>query len=67
MEGPGGAGANSRAGQEGRGTRHRDRAVSEVVSIVLLLAVAVVGVGLIAVTVYSQPMPGETPQVDILV
>lgn len=45
----------------------RDRAVSEVVSIVLLLAVVVAGVGLIAVTIYSQPTPGETPQVEILV
>ncbi|MCE5337603.1 MAG: type IV pilin [Methanomicrobiaceae archaeon] len=42
-------------------------AISEVISVVLLLGVVVVGVGLIAVTIYSQPTPEKTPQVDILV
>nr|WP_303714457.1 type IV pilin [Methanoculleus marisnigri] len=54
-------------GNTNRSLRCGDRAVSEVVSIVLLLAVVVVGVGLIAVTIYSQPTPEKTPQVDILV
>ncbi|PKL63509.1 MAG: hypothetical protein CVV31_00210 [Methanomicrobiales archaeon HGW-Methanomicrobiales-2] len=67
MKGPGQSRGNRRAEQEGRGIRHKDHAVSEVVSIVLLLAVAVVGVGLVAVTIYSQPTPEGTPQVDILV
>lgn len=53
--------------ESGRGIRHNHHAVSEVVSIVLLLAVVVVGVGIVAVTIYSQPAPEGTPQVDILV
>ena len=67
MKGTGESRGNSRAEQEGRGIRHKDHGVSEVVSIVLLLAVVVVGVGIVAVTIYSQPAPEGTPQVDILV
>jgi hypothetical protein len=67
MEVAGDTGNRAVQGNTSRSLRCDDRAVSEVVSIVLLLAVAVVGVGLIAVTIYSQPMPEETPQVDILV
>lgn len=51
----------------GRILRPGERAVSEVVSVVLLLGVVVVGVGIITVTIYSQPAPEKTPQVDILV
>jgi len=62
-------GESNRAVKEdtGRRLRHGDRAVSEVISVVLLLAIVVMGVGIIAVTIYSQPMPEETPQVSILV
>jgi len=52
-------------GDSCRGHRTGERAVSEVVSIVLLLAVVIMGVGIIAATIYSQPTPQQTPQVDI--
>ncbi len=67
MKGTGESRGNSRAGQKGCDIPHKDHAVSEVVSIILLLAVVVVGVGIVAVTIYSQPAPEGTPQVDILV
>ena len=54
-------------GDISRALRPGERAVSEVVSVVLLLGVVVVGVGIITVTIYSQPAPEKTPQVDILV
>lgn len=47
--------------------RNNERAVSEIVGIALLLAVVVMGVGIVAVTIYSQPMPEKTPQVEILI
>lgn len=47
--------------------RNDERAVSEIVGIALLLAVVVMGVGIVAVTIYSQPMPERTPQVEILI
>ncbi|KUL00873.1 MAG: hypothetical protein XE11_2322 [Methanomicrobiales archaeon 53_19] len=47
--------------------RNDERAVSEIVGIALLLAVVVMGVGIVAVTIYSQPMPEKTPQVEILI
>jgi len=56
-----------RAMQEYAGGMKNARGVSEVISVVLLLAVVVVGVGIIAVTIYSQPTPTEIPEVSILV
>ncbi len=44
-----------------------EQAVSEIVATILLISVAVLGAAIIAVTLYSQPLPEETPQVAILV
>lgn len=44
-----------------------EKAISEIVAAILLISVAVLGVAIIAVTLYSQPLPEETPQVAILV
>ncbi|MDI6867654.1 type IV pilin N-terminal domain-containing protein [Methanoculleus sp.] len=51
----------------GHKVRSDEHAVSEIVGIALLLAVVVMGVGIVAVTIYSQPMPEKTPQVEILI
>lgn len=40
-------------------------AVSEVVGAILLVSVAVLGVGIVAMTILSQPTPSETPHVSI--
>ncbi|NQS79057.1 MAG: type IV pilin [Methanoculleus bourgensis] len=53
--------------QEYVGGMKNARGVSEVISVVLLIGVVVVGVGIIAVTIYSQPTPAEIPEVSILV
>jgi len=60
---------NSRAARREtrRSLRPGERAASEVISVLLLLGVVVVGVGIIAVTIYSQPTPEKTPQVSILI
>jgi len=42
-------------------------AVSEVIAIVLLIAVVVMGVGIVLVSMYSQPLPEETPHLNILI
>jgi len=62
-------GTGRRAAQavSGRKLRNDEHAVSEIVGIALLLAVVVMGVGIVAVTIYSQPMPEKTPQVEILI
>jgi len=44
-----------------------ENAVSELIAIVLLLGVLVVGVGIIMVTITSQPLPDEIPNINILV
>jgi len=44
-----------------------EKATSEVVAAILLISVTVLGVSIIVVTLYSQPLPEETPQVAILV
>jgi hypothetical protein len=67
MDGIKGTDSRVAQGDSSRSLRPGEHGVSEIVGVVLLLAVVVMGVGLIAVTIYSQPTPGETPQVDILV
>lgn len=42
-------------------------AVSDLIAVVLLLGVLVVGVGIIMVTMTSQPLPDEIPNINILV
>mgnify|MGYP001172644174 CR=1 FL=1 len=44
-----------------------ENAVSELIAIVLLLGVLVVGVGIIMVTITSQPLPDEIPNINVLV
>ncbi|WP_332450096.1 type IV pilin N-terminal domain-containing protein [Methanoculleus sp.] len=43
-----------------------DRAVSEVVGIILLLSVTVLGVAIVAVTFFSQPAPSEIPHMSVV-
>jgi len=45
----------------------RDTAVSELVAVVLLIAMLAIGMGVVAVTLFSQSPPEELPQVDILI
>jgi len=48
-------------------TMKNENAVSDLIAIVLLLGVLVVGVGIIMVTMTSQPLPDEIPNINILV
>ncbi|MFA7198994.1 MAG: type IV pilin [Methanoculleus sp.] len=43
-----------------------EKAVSEVIGVVLLLLVAVLGVAIVAVTYFSQPAPSEIPHVSVV-
>lgn len=47
--------------------QYPDKAVSEIIAVVLLLGVLVVGVGIIMVTITSQPLPDEVPNIEVLV
>ncbi|MGC9436054.1 MAG: type IV pilin N-terminal domain-containing protein [Methanomicrobiales archaeon] len=46
---------------------HDTSAVSELVAVILLVAMLVIGMGVVAVTIFSQPAPEEIPRVDILI
>jgi hypothetical protein len=43
-----------------------EKAVSEVIGVVLLISVTVLGVALVAVTYFSQPAPSEIPHVSVV-
>jgi len=43
-----------------------EKAVSEVIGVVLLISVTVLGVALVAVTYFSQPAPSEIPHVNVV-
>jgi len=44
----------------------KENAVSEVIGVVLLLALVVIGVSLVGVIIFSSPLPGKIPQVKVI-
>jgi FlaG/FlaF family flagellin (archaellin) len=47
--------------------QRNDKAVTELIGVVLLISVAVVAIGIVAVVLFSEPLPEEVPNVDILI
>ncbi|MEA2034875.1 MAG: type IV pilin N-terminal domain-containing protein [Euryarchaeota archaeon] len=47
--------------------RDNSDAVSEIIGAVLLLGLVIVGVAIIAVFIFSQPMPEEIPSIDLVI
>jgi FlaG/FlaF family flagellin (archaellin) len=47
--------------------QRNDKAVTELIGVVLLISVAVVAIGIVAVVLLSEPLPEKIPNVDILI